>query len=206
MPQVLKLLANSLLQALLKQGNKASMDKLKKEAFAFTDDDYKMESSKNEKDKYSFYYRYDSTKKLSYIGFDTFRVDYDGWDNYYKAIAKGETGKLPTYADSFLFVRNSLYKALEDGAEKVVLDISTNGGGSCAIMLGVMPNGAYYIRSSFNSLSNQNGLNIDSGVEDDKDMLGEPIESANNFKLNNYSNFYNLEYVNDVLNELFKSA
>lgn len=77
------------------------------------------------------------------------------------------------------------------------------GGGSCAIMIGAMPDGAYYIRSSYKCLSDITGNNIDSGVPVNVSLLKEPI-SQNGIMVNDYSNFYNIDYVYNVVTNLFE--
>ena len=262
--------------------NSANRVNLKKQAFNLED--------------ISSYYHLVSDKKMAYLGFNSFKVNYDAWDKYYKAIAKGEKGEVPLEGDTFSFVRSKLYQALEDKVEYLVLDLSTNGGGdstalsgivgllhranstmafndtvnhfrieqkyavdinldgkydeldekealkfqdmniviltskqafscgnllpsllkefgyhtigeqtgggSCAIMIGSMPDGPYYIRSSYSCLSNEAGNNIDSGVPVDVNLLGEP-DTSSGYKLNNYEKFYNFDEVYKTVKELF---
>ena len=40
--------------------------------------------------------------------------------------------------DTFSFIRSSFYRALEDGAENVVIDLSTNGGGNSGALCGIV--------------------------------------------------------------------
>ena len=273
---------NSTMKTVLKLYSKASMSSLKKEAFGITSHDN--------------YYYSNAEKKVAYLGFDHFEVNYDGWDSYYKAIEKGDAGVIPREKDTYSYVRSKLYQALDDGMEYLVLDLSTNGGGnsgallgvlgllnesnatmafndvvnhfrtdsickvdinldgkfddkdvtearkfkdlnvviltsnyafscgnllpsllkglgfktigektgggSCAIMLGAMPDGAYYIRSSYKCLSDEEGNNIDSGVLVDVSLLKDSI-AQNGITINDYSNFYNIDYVHNVLTNLF---
>lgn len=82
------------------------------------------------------YYSFDSETKTAYIGFDSFQVDYAQWTKYYN---KGKKqSDIPTSGDSYAFIRSSLYKALEDNAKNVVLDLSTNGGGDSGALLGIV--------------------------------------------------------------------
>ena len=279
---VLSIAQDYLLTALLKQYNQLNMLTLKKTAFGLTD--------------INFYYKFDDAKKLAYLGFDKFEVNYDGWDDYYKQKADGQAGIIPTN-DTYAYVRGQLYQALADGAETVILDLSTNGGGdsaaligivgllnsakgtmsmndianhyriddnnlvdinldgkydekdveeankfkqmnivlltssyafscgnllpsllkelgyktigektgggSCAIMLGAMADGLFYIRSSYKCLSDAAGHNIDSGVVVDVDLMGEPMATEIG-NIGNYSNFYNIEYVSNVVKKLFE--
>lgn len=89
--------------------------------------------SKSLNNQSPFNYHYDEDNKISYIIFNKFVVDYDGWDNFYKGL-----GNVPVETDTYAFVRQSLYKALEDGAENVVLDISFNGGGNSFALEGII--------------------------------------------------------------------
>ena len=77
------------------------------------------------------------------------------------------------------------------------------GGGSCAIMIGSMPDGAYYVRSSYKCLSDAAGHNIDSGVTVAVDLLGEPTETPVG-NIGDYAKFFDVEYVAQVLKDLFK--
>ena len=80
------------------------------------------------------YYIYNAESKTAYIGFDSFTFDFQGWDKYYKNGKKAED--VPEN-DTFAFVRKSLYHALQDKAVNVVLDLSTNGGGSSGALVGI---------------------------------------------------------------------
>lgn len=79
-----------------------------------------------------FYYHFDETYATSYVGFDSFDVDYKGWDDYYSG--KSEEAPLDTYS----FIRDSLYQALDDGATNFVFDITCNGGGDTAALIGIV--------------------------------------------------------------------
>lgn len=80
-----------------------------------------------------FYYYIEQEAETAYIGFDSFDVDYEAWDNYY---SKG--GDIPIYTDTYAFVRDKLYKAKAGGAKNIVLDISTNGGGDTNALCGLV--------------------------------------------------------------------
>ena len=102
---------------------KANMINLKKQIFGIDDT--------------KFYYKFDSAKKMSYLGFDQFEVNYEGWDSYYKAVKAGQTGQIPQ-DDTYAYIRGKLYQALDDGAETVILDLSTNGGGDSNALVGIV--------------------------------------------------------------------
>lgn len=92
------------------------------------------------------YYQYDSDTKTSYIGFDSFEFDFSGWDNYYS-----NHGEVPVSTDTFAYVRSKLYEAKNDGAENVVLDLTTNGGGAVASLIGLI--GLFNEAKSFFSMN-----------------------------------------------------
>ena len=79
------------------------------------------------------YYYYDNTNKTAIIGFDSFDLDIEGWDNYYNG-----KGEVPLDSDTYAYVRNKMYQAKVDGAENLVLDLTTNGGGSSYALEGVL--------------------------------------------------------------------
>ena len=79
------------------------------------------------------YYRYDGETKTSLIGFNEFSVDYTGWDNFYNG-----RGEIPVNTDAYAFIRDKLYKARRDGAENVVIDVTTNGGGNTDALNGII--------------------------------------------------------------------
>ena len=70
-------------------------------------------------------------------------------------------------------------------------------------MLGAMGDGLPYIRFSFKCLANDLGENIDNGVDVVFNMMGEPLEMEG-FVYGDYSKFYDLDYVSNVLMDLFK--
>ena len=89
----------------------------------------------NSKENLGYYYKYDSATETAYVGFDNFKVDYISWNKYYTQGLK--EADLPTTGDSFYNVRKGLYQAKTDGAKKVVLDLSTNGGGDSLALVGI---------------------------------------------------------------------
>ena len=90
-------------------------------------DAFKIEANDN-----GFYYRFDEDSKTAYIGFDHFTCDFQGWDDFYNS-----KGDIPLNSDTYAYVRNQLYQALDDKAENVVLDLSTNIGGNSASLDGI---------------------------------------------------------------------
>ncbi|MBE6135614.1 MAG: hypothetical protein E7179_06420 [Erysipelotrichaceae bacterium] len=116
---VRKLRRNLVLSMLNKEVLQGQIDGLKKSAFGEIGENY--------------YYK-DEASKTSYIGFDSFRADFLGWDAYYKDL---DQSKIPT-EDSFAHVREKLYQALQDGAKNVVIDLSTNGGGNSLALTAIV--------------------------------------------------------------------
>ena len=126
-----------------------------------------------------FSYCYNSEYKTSYIGFGGFDVDYDGWDKYYN----GE-GEVPVNTDAYAYVRSKLFQAKEDGAENIVLDISTNGGGSSYCYAGLIGlfNGAkapFTTYDAFNKNRETENYLIDINLDGKFDA--EDITEANKF-------------------------
>lgn len=97
--------------------SRALIQKTRKEAFNVSTDKY---------------YLYDSEHKTSYIGFDSFDYDYEGWNEYYT-----KKGRIPVESDTYAYVRDKLHKAKSDGAKNVILDISNNTGGALASLIGI---------------------------------------------------------------------
>jgi len=111
------------------------------------------------------YYKYDETTKTALIGFDEFAIDYEGWDNYYN-----QDGEVPVSTDSYAFVRDSVYKAKVDGAVNLVLDLTTNTGGSSYALEGIMSlfnNAEGYIKmkDTFNECTNKETHLIDINLD-----------------------------------------
>ena len=83
------------------------------------------------------YYKYDSTTQTAYLGFDKFVVNYEQWNKYYTKGMKKED--IPDGdSDTYAFVLNGLNKAVEDNVKNLVLDLSTNGGGNSAALIGIV--------------------------------------------------------------------
>ena len=122
------------------------------------------------------YYIYDKASETAYIGFDSFTVNYDAWDKYYTQGKK--ESDIPTQGDSYAFVRASLYKALDDKAKNVILDLSTNGGGSSNALVGVFAlfnggKGSYNTNDVLSKCRNRTLYNCDinlDGVFDEQDV------------------------------------
>lgn len=96
----------------------------KMQKFGITEEQYKANPN---------YYRFDDATKTAYVGFDSFDVDYNGWNNYYSG-----KGEVPVNTDTYAFIRSTFYKAKEDGATNYVLDMTSNGGGSTAALNGIV--------------------------------------------------------------------
>ena len=79
------------------------------------------------------YYYYDSTQKTAVIGFDSFRVNYAAWDDFYNG-----KGEVPVESDTYAFIRSKLYKAKEDGAKNLIFDLTSNGGGDTWALCGIV--------------------------------------------------------------------
>lgn len=83
-----------------------------------------------------FYYKYDATTKTALVGFDTFKVDYDAWDKFFKD--NKTAAEAPVTTDTYAYIRSCFYQAKIDGAENLVLDLSSNGGGDSGALLGIV--------------------------------------------------------------------
>ncbi len=83
------------------------------------------------------YYYFDPSSKVSYVGFNSFNLNYSAWNNYYTDEIKNPN-KIPVDSDTYAFVRSKLYQALDDKAETVILDLSTNGGGDSEALNGLI--------------------------------------------------------------------
>lgn len=84
-------------------------------------------------DKLNNYYFYDEDSKTAVIGFNKFSLDFNGWDNFYNNL-----GEVPIQTDTYAFVRDKLYQAKLDGAKNLVLDLTTNTGGSSYALEGIL--------------------------------------------------------------------
>ena len=121
-------------------------------------------------------YIFDEATKTAYVCFDEFEVNYDDWDNYYSNGMNEED--IPTTGDTFIFVRNCFYQALEDGAENVILDLSTNYGGETHALCGIVGliNGStcdFTMNDVFNDVRMTESCGVDinlDGVWDEKDV------------------------------------
>ena len=92
-------------------------------------------------DKNGFYYKTFPDKKIAYIGFDHFRIDFPKWDEFYNSGSKVEKEKLLNKLitnDSFAFVRDKFIQAKAEGMDKVVLDLASNGGGTLGSLIGIV--------------------------------------------------------------------
>lgn len=93
------------------------------------------EAALNLEDGETKYYRYDAVTKTAYIGFNSFDVDYQAWDSFYKG--NKDESEAPVDTDTYAFVRSKLYQAKDDGVENVILDLTTNGGGNSHALNGL---------------------------------------------------------------------
>ncbi len=82
------------------------------------------------------YYYFDESTKTAYVGFDNFNVDENAWNEFYKN--KKDPSQAPVETDTYAYIRSCFYQALDDRAENLVLDLTTNGGGSSSALLGIM--------------------------------------------------------------------
>ena len=122
-------------------------------------------------------YCYVDDYKTAYIGFGSFDIDYEGWDKYYK----GE-GEVPVSTDAYAFVRSKLYQAKEDGAKNVVIDITTNGGGSSWAYAGLIglvnkAKAPFTMYDTFNKCRNTEYYSIDINL-DGKFNTEDVVEAA----------------------------
>ena len=79
------------------------------------------------------YYVSDTTTSTAYIGFNSFNVDYEAWDKFYK-----NEGEIPVDTDTYAFIRSKFYQAKQEGIKNVVLDLTTNGGGNSDALEGIV--------------------------------------------------------------------
>lgn len=93
-------------------------------------------ASNPDKELNAYLYNFDNNTKTAFISFDSFEVNYEGWDNYYKNGKK--ESDIPTTGDSYAFIRKSLYQAVDDQARNVVIDLTTNGGGDSLALSGIV--------------------------------------------------------------------
>lgn len=129
------------------------------------------------------YYQYDNEAKIAYIGFDKFNVDYQGWDDYYNGLADA-----PVSSDTYAYVRSKMIQAKEDGAKNLVLDLTTNGGGSSYALegiLGLFNNAQGYIRikDTFNDYIATEYHSIDLNLDGKFDDLDKEFARSFNFNV-----------------------
>lgn len=132
-----------------------------------------------------FYYKYDDTTKTALIGFDTFAVDYNAWNNFYKENKTPD--QAPINTDTYAFIRSALYQAKADGAENVAFDLTSNGGGDTGAVCGIVGllNGGKAALSMNLTLNKYRGtdeclvdINLDGKYDEDD------ITEANKLKFN----------------------
>lgn len=126
---------------------------------------------------FGFYYKPFPAKKIAYIGFDGFNMEFAQWDDFYKSGATVLPEKLIT-SDSFAFIRDKFVQAKKAGIDKVVLDLSSNYGGTVGALIGIgglLNKGKcnYNTNDTLNKTHSSaiisNDLNLD-GVFNDKDV------------------------------------
>ena len=127
-------------------------------------------------------YKYNSDSKTAYITFNSFDVDYDGWDNYYNG-----KGTVPIETDTYAYIRSKLYTAKSDGAKNVVLDLTSNGGGNTYALEGIVGllHGAksnFDCNDTFNKYRVTEKHSIDINLDGKFDDLD--ISEANKFNFN----------------------
>ena len=151
------------------------------------------------------YYKFDTTTKTAYIGFDGFVVDYNGWDNYYK-----NSGSIPVETDTYAHVRDKFYKALTDNAENVVLDLTTNGGGSSHALEGVVGllnkgKSSFYSNDVFNKYRITENYLIDVNLDGKYDEIDAQEAEKFNFNIGILTSRYSFSCANlfpSILKEL----
>lgn len=124
-------------------------------------------------DNHPNYYAYNAETKTAFVGFDSFVVDYDGWDNYYK---DKDPNKIPVETDSYAFVRSKFYQAKKDGAENLVLDLSTNGGGNSDALNGIVGlfskgKSSVHANDTFNKYRDVENFSVDINLDGNYDEL-----------------------------------
>ena len=129
------------------------------------------------------YYIYDNATETAYLGFDKFKIDYDGWNKYYNK----EVEESPINTDTFAFMLSMFKQAKADNVKNLVIDITSNGGGNSAALLGVVAllndgKANFNANDTFNKYRETEkciaDINLD-GEYDDRD-----IEAAKEFKFN----------------------
>lgn len=129
-----------------------------------------------EQNSKGYYYRYDSATKTAMIGFDSFDVDFAAWNEFYNQ--HKAASEAPVDTDTYAFVRNCFYQAKEDGANNLVLDLSSNGGGQILACIGIFSlfnqsKCTYSSNNTFDKCRDTLNVNIDinlDGVYDENDV------------------------------------
>ena len=130
-----------------------------------------------------YYYFFDESEETAIIGFDGFKVDFDAWDNYYNG-----KGGIPVDTDSYAFVRDKVYQAKRDGAKNLILDLTTNSGGSSYSLEGILAlfnHGKGYIKTFdlFNNHSVKENHLIDINLDGKWDDLDKAEAEQFNFNV-----------------------
>ncbi len=132
-----------------------------------------------------FYYRYDSESKTALIGFDSFFTDFASWDDFYNG--KKTIDDIAFNKDTYAFIRKSFYQAKNDGAENLVLDIASNGGGNTAALCGIAAlytggKGEYSENNIFNKTRTTEYFDVDINLDGQFNELD--VAEANSFNFN----------------------
>ena len=131
------------------------------------------------------YYKYDAASKTAFLGFNSFSFDAAAWDTFYK---EGKSpDQAPVNTDTYAYIRSKFYQAKADGAENVVLDLTTNGGGNTAVLLGIVGllNGAkatMTMNDTFAKTKQVGYFTIDINLDGKFDSLD--VNEANKFDFN----------------------
>lgn len=129
------------------------------------------------------YYVFDKATETAFLGFDSFNIDYDGWNQYYK----NETAEAPVETDTFAFMLSKFVQAKKDNAKNLVIDLTSNGGGNSGALLGVVAllnegKANFETNNTFNKFRETEYSYVDINL--DGKFNGEDIAAAKEFKFN----------------------
>ena len=111
------------------------------------------------------YYFYNGGTQTAFLGFDSFDVDYKGWDAFYK-----KSSGIPVNSDSFAYIKDKFDQAKRDGAKNLILDLTTNGGGDTSALNGIVgllnhAKSDMYFKDSFNNYFAREKYSIDLNLD-----------------------------------------